>query len=473
MRANLASLGSLPGALNGAAARLRAGLGDRPVQLAIMGAGISLLLVGVGATIASGDLKVIAILIGVLAAPFLIALAATRPYLFPYGLYLVLVPFDNLLSLGSSGTATKLLGGLTIAAVLFAIVRQRRLVMPAVTVPLAVVYALWMLVTSLWAVDTGLAIEAVKSVFQLVLLYVVLSAAPIEERDLRAICLLVVIGGVAAALYGIWYLHQNPPSNESRLFVDVAGRKIDPNAFADSLLMPFALALVALTNARTVHVVLASLAAIALIGEGILITLSREGMLGCVLVGVVVLAMSRRRTLALALLLPALALMLAFAPSVVPRLADAISSGGAGRTSIWQVDLHAWLQHPIFGWGAGSAFQAYSANLLAVAPRDFAGWDRPPHNLVLNTLLDVGIIGFILLVAAFVMIFRQLSIVPRGDRLYDLRVGLTASLIGLAVVSLFIDNSTDKYVWVALCAVAQLRTVYLTRAAPAYQSGVP
>lgn len=473
MRANLGSLGDLPGAVNDAAARLRSSLSDRPVQLGLMGAGIALLLIGVGASIASGDLKVVAILIGVLAAPFLIALAAWRPYLFPYGLYLLLVPFDNLLSLGGSGTATKLIGAVTVVAVLFAIVRQRRLVRPALTVPLAVIYAMWMLVTTLWAPDLGPAIEAAKSVFQIILLFVVLSSAPIDERDLRAICLLIVISGIAAALYGIWYFHQNPPTPESRLFVDVGGRKIDPNAFADSLLAPFALALVALTNTRTVHVVLASLAALAVIGEGILITLSREGMLGCVVVAAVVLVMSRRRALALALLLPALALMLAVAPSVLPRLADAISTGGAGRTSIWQVDLHAWLAHPVFGWGAGSAFQAYSANVLAVAPTDFAGWDRPPHNLVLNTLLDVGIVGLVLLMAAYLMMYRQLARIPRGDQLYDLRVGLTASLIGLSLVSLFIDNTTDKYVWVVLCAIAQLRTVYLTRAAPARPLGVP
>jgi len=164
--------------------------------------------------------------------------------------------------------------------------------------------------------------------------------------------------------------------------------------------------------------------------------------------------------------MPSFALILLLVPAVLPRITDAVSSGGAGRTAIWQVDLHAWLQHPVFGWGAGSAFQAYSANLLSVAPHDFAGWDRPPHNLVLNTLLNLGLVGFVVIAIAFVMMFRQLARIPRGDRLYDLRVGLTASLVGIAVASLFIDNTAEKYVWIVLCAIAQLRTVVRSRSAP-------
>jgi len=59
--------------LNVAVERLRFALSDRPVQRALGIAGIVLFLMGVGAAIASGDLKVVAILLVVLAAPFLIA----------------------------------------------------------------------------------------------------------------------------------------------------------------------------------------------------------------------------------------------------------------------------------------------------------------------------------------------------------------------------------------------------------------
>ena len=47
---------------------------------------------------------------GVAVAPALLVLALKRSYLFPYGLYVVLVPFDNMLKISGSGTLTKFLG---------------------------------------------------------------------------------------------------------------------------------------------------------------------------------------------------------------------------------------------------------------------------------------------------------------------------------------------------------------------------
>ncbi len=42
----------------------------------------------------------------------------------------------------------------------------------------------------------------------LIVMYAILSVAPIGERDLRAIALCAVIGGVVASVYGIYLLHR-------------------------------------------------------------------------------------------------------------------------------------------------------------------------------------------------------------------------------------------------------------------------
>ncbi len=47
---------------------------------------------------------------GAVLFPYLLYVAFTRPLAFPFGLYVLLVPFDNILSFGSFGTITKLLG---------------------------------------------------------------------------------------------------------------------------------------------------------------------------------------------------------------------------------------------------------------------------------------------------------------------------------------------------------------------------
>ncbi len=74
-------------------------------------------------------------------------------------------------------------------------------------------------------------------------------------------------------------------------------------------------------------------------------------------------------------------------------------------------------------------------------------------------LVELGVVGFVLVGAAYFATFRQLRGIRRERGLYDLRVALTASLIAVGFVSFFIDLANYKYLWVILVTVAQLRTV--------------
>ncbi len=452
--------------------RLREASHDRRTQLLGAGAATALFLAWVSVAVATGDMTKVALGLAIVFAPFLLALAYFRPYLFPYGLYIMIQPFENLLGNGRSGSVIKLIGACAMAAVVVLILRRRRLIRPPVTLAIAAVYVLWTLLSSMWAVDMGLAFVDAQTVFTLVALFAVFAVAPIDERDLRAICTAVILSGIAASVYGIWYLLKNPPTDDGRLAIQFVDRALDSNQFADGLLAPIALSLVGLLHARKPHTLLAYAAALAILVEGVIISVSREAIFGCLAIGVVLVLMSRRRMLSLALFVPVVAVIPLLVPAIVSRFLTAVATGGAGRTAIWQVDLHAWLAHPIIGWGAGSAFQAYNAMLLQVAPRMFAGWGRPPHNAPLHALVDLGAVGLALLTACYVLTFRQMRGIKRGDPLYDLRVGLTASLVAIGVVSFFIDNAVDKYVWIIICAVAQLRTVVHLREPAAAQAAV-
>lgn len=452
-----------------AAERVRDVFADRRTMLMVGTGALAVFVATIVVAVGRGDFTLAGILLAIAVAPLLILLAIMRPYLFPYGLYVVLIPFDDLLGLGGgNGTLTKLIGIAAALALVIYAVRSRRIVRPPLAVAAALLYVLWMLITSLWAVDPNAAFKMVQTTFSLVVMFVVLSSAPLEETDLRTICSLIVLSGVLAAGYGIWFFHQHPPSSDGRLLLNLSqGHRIDANIFADSLLAPLALAVVALLHARRVQIVLAMIAAIALLGEAIVISLSREAMLGCVAIAFVIVMMSRKRLIALALLIPTLIVVPFVVPAIGERIATAASTGGAGRTSIWTVDLHAWAMHPVFGWGAGSAVEAYSQNLLRVGPRTFEGWDRPPHNVPLETLVDVGLIGLVLVVAMFVLVYRMLRTVRRGDGVYDLRIGLTAAFAAMIVVSFFIDDIDEKYLWLVLCTIAQLRIVAQPRPSPA------
>jgi O-antigen ligase len=297
-------------------------------------------------------------------------------------------------------------------------------------------------------------------------LYGVLSIAPIDERQLRAICLCIVAGGVAASLYGIYLLHNAPQmaGDYGRLMINVGERKIDPNHFANSLLAPIALAFVGLLSARRPGTIFASLVALGILLAGVLISLSRETLVGCLVIAAIVVLFSRRRLIGMAIGVPVMILIPLLVPSVAVRMSEAFSTGGAGRTAIWNVAWIAFKQRPFFGWGTAGAIDAYDVNFFKVYQPHSVGWIITPHNTALHVAVEVGLVGLILFAVAWVAMFRQLGDVARDERVADLRLALLAALAALAIVSFFIDLGSYKYLWLVMATVAQLRTVVRMRA---------
>jgi O-antigen ligase len=438
----------------------RVDVGDRRVQFALGGfaaAGLALALV---IAVGSGQFVLAGALAAVALAPAFIALAYRRPYIFPYGVYAVLVPFDNLLSIGA-GTLTRYLSLASVAALAVYVVTRRRISSPSLALYLWLGFLAWVLLSVLWSPDMSIATLTIQQMTSLILLFTALALAPIEERDLRIVCAAVVLGGVLAAAYGMVLLHNNPAlaGDEGRLMLNVDGRSLDPNGFADSLLAPFALAFISLLHARKPLKLLVSLTALAVISGGIVVSLSREAFIACIAIVVVAAWFSRRRVLAALAMIPALIVVPMLVPAIMTRMSDAVSTGGAGRTSIWHVEWTAILQHPIFGWGAGGEIEAYNSNFLRIFQAYNAGWSRPPHNSVLFIAVELGIIGVVLFYGAWLAAFRPLVGVNRASSVYDLRVGLTGALVAMLIAACFLDVISHKDFWLILGTAAQFRTV--------------
>ena len=448
---------------------------DRRTRLALAATVFGTLAVALVYTVGTGDLRLTAMVAGVAVAPALLVLALKRSYLFPYGLYVVLVPFDNMLKISGSGTLTKFLG---IASAFFIAVyafRRKGLNRPPLALYLWIAYFAWTLISMMWTNDMSEAMLDVQQTFSLVALLAVLSVAPVEERDVRAICACLVFGGIAASLYGVYLLHDAPQmgGEYGRLMINVADRAIDPNHFANSLLAPLAIAAVALLNARKPSRIFFSAIALVIIMAGIVVSLSREAILAAVVLAGVLLWFSRRRVVGLLVSVPVIAGIVLLFPQIGTRMGEALSSGGAGRTSIWQVGLLAWQQHPFFGWGAGGALDAYD-RLPRGVPVLQRGLDAAAAEHAAARAHRARVVGGVLMAAAYFTTFRPLRRIPRGHRLYDLRVAFTAALIALGVCSLFIDLANYKYVWIVYATIAQIGVLARLRdAAPAAVTYVP
>jgi len=73
------------------------------------------------------------------------------------------------------------------------------------------------------------------------------------------------------------------------------------------------------------------------------------------------------------------------------------SEGGSGRVAAWDLAVEVWRERPVAGWGFGSADAVFGPRSVEIE-QVFQG--NNPHNSYFNTLLELGLGGVIILVAA-------------------------------------------------------------------------
>jgi O-antigen ligase len=92
-------------------------------------------------------------------------------------------------------------------------------------------------------------------------------------------------------------------------------------------------------------------------------------------------------------------------PAIMVR-EDGLGNDFANRLSIWLTTLKGILAHPFFGWG-GNAY----AKIFAV----YGGYKAVhAHNLMLDILLNYGLVGFGLVLACFVSMFKLIRMGASG-----------------------------------------------------------
>jgi O-antigen ligase len=204
----------------------------------------------------------------------------------------------------------------------------------------------------------------------------------------------------------------------------------------------------------------ALVASMALVVVALMLTFSRGGFLAFVVVNVLFLLWRRSaKTLVFLGLLAAIALI--FLPGAVyDRIATGYGSGlnaiSAGRIEgIWLPLLPEVLRSPIYGNGLGSI-------LWSEAMRVGAGVTvlgvRQAHSAYLETILDMGIVGLILLGAYFVHAlkgFRVLSVDPAlSPTLRGFHLGAAAGLVSFLIAgiagSYLTPVAEQTFLWLAI-----------------------
>ena len=170
------------------------------------------------------------LVVAAIAAPFAAYLAFRYPLIFPFGLYVALVPFDNILQLTSGASYVRLVAALAGVAMLARMLLLRRFVKPAVGWYAWAAFVAWAGITLMWTPDLAESQRVYGIVIQNFLMMTVLALYPIREIEYRWLVILMVASGLGAGIYA--FAHHSAMFN-GRVSLNVGNLVIDPNQFAD------------------------------------------------------------------------------------------------------------------------------------------------------------------------------------------------------------------------------------------------
>jgi len=178
------------------------------------------------------------------------------------------------------------------------------------------------------------------------------------------------------------------------------------------------------------------------------LTMSRGALFAISVMLIVFLRKLRMRWQILAPTIVLLAGLLLAPKLLFQRLEQSGTTGGAGRIYIWQTGMAALKDFGLIGAGLGnfpSVFDKYSSHA-----DEFVGFRRDPHNIYLETMVELGIVGLGLLVLAVASQLRMAKLaqpsikgIPANLRI----IACQAAGWGMLTASFFLGTLWFKTFW--------------------------
>ena len=445
--------------------------GLAPIALVAVGV---LIILGIAAAVAYDKQSVAFGLAGLTLAPILIFVALRWPTIFPFGLYAVTVPFDPLLKAasGQGATLTKFIGIITIIALLVRAYRMRQLYAPPQSWYVWLAFMIWAGAGLMWSIVPDDTIERLQIVGSLFALYSVTAIYPISLRSYIYARRSVVIAGVLTASYGFYAYASGQRLGSARLSIQSGNLAIDSNHYAAFFAIPIAFLTARFFCLQSTSDRLRCALLVIPMFINVLLTGSRGGVIAAV--AVIIYAGVRAQKYRLLIISLVASVLLSFAvPNVWQRVFDPALQDASGRAEIWNTGLVAAAHTGFFGSGFGTFSDVYDDMLRNSVQRQFAGVHRPAHNILIQTLVDLGVPGVLLLLGAWTSSIVQNRKIARMSLLFPDAIATEASLIGIFVSALTIDLLWFKYLWLALIMVMLLANVTRPRLLAGRPTGQP
>ena len=389
-------------------------------------------------------------------AVLILLLIGLRSPILVLALFAALVPIENALNFSGVGTASRVVG--IVFAVAYVVNRYqlpRLSTMPAS----GWAFVVWAVASGLWAVDFAAWSGSIVTLVQMVVL--ALLVGDLVSRDPPA-ARRVLWAFSASAVATVFLLVAAPSQTGGFAGVNrlAAFSGQDPAEFSAVLLPAFLFLVYEGSRAASRRDAGRIAALFILVGAGLLVwgalvSGTRSAMVG---LGVGLAAMTAigtghrngRVAVAAAGVVGAGSALLApgVVDSVMNRLSDAITTGGAGREDIWAVGTTIFGQHPLVGVGYANFPSAFTLDVIRIT--NVPGLQpgvltngRDPHSILLEIAAELGIVG----IALFGLFLWRVLSARSGLPLSNF---VRAALVAMLAQAMFLTLIERKQLWLIL-----------------------
>jgi len=382
--------------------------------------------------------------LGALLVPLLLYLSIEKPFIFPFGLYVFLLPFDSILSVADSTTFTKFIGALTIPVLLLKSLHEKKLRLPNKASIYWVFLMIYAMLSIFWAINPDNVLSRYATVTGLLILYLIVSSYKIHESEFNTCKWCILLGGLMAAILAIYNYETGVFDKAGRATMAYGERSGDPNYFAFCLLLPVSICIEKILNQKKKVLKFMFSAVLSTIILGIIVTGSRGGMLGvCVIFITYILCMKQRITLLAILIIMGIIITSFFSIIFIERWGQAIETGGSGRVDIWIAGFSSLKNFCVVGAGLGN-FPNVFADFGHFTPFTRVVF-KDPHNIYLEIFVELGIVGFSLLILAMRRHYQVIK--SRFDYHDSNQAMLKAAFWALLTSSFFVGTLFLKSFW--------------------------
>ncbi len=321
----------------------------------------------------------------------------------------------------------------------------------------------WIALSPLWADEPGSALTFLYRLALNAVLFVIVFTAVQRRRDLVSVMTAFVLGASVAAAYGL-----TQPSSASEV-ERLAGTLGNANELAAILVVGVVFSCGLLMSKPTPAVRLIAIGGFSISLFGVLLTLSRTGLVALGAACIAALLFSGRwRARALPIVLVVLTLGIGYfvaiaSPEARDRVTNLSGGGGTGRVDLWTVAWRMVEAEPLTGVGAGN-FRLSAIDYLlqpgALERSDLIVTDpKVAHNTYLEIWAELGIVGIALFISMLVIclscVWKAIrNFARRRERSMEiLSRTLLVALIALLVADFFASEQFQKALWLllALC----------------------